>query len=135
MGKDGFIRRMESSDELEAIMTPLVIYKEKGGKYRLQWELPNDAGGYLCQDTRDGKGEIPCSYTETEEWEHWIASRVVRKSKNAEEDILSVFWWKYDDVLAAKEEAEKALGLDKSLPAWAQIASIEGWTMPDGWKP
>lgn len=97
------------------------------------WDDDGYVGGILGQDEDDGLGESP---TDTEEWEHWIASKTARSFEPAH-SVGTGFVW---DNEAHAKKALKAIRValkagNKPVPDWATKALAEGWKPPKNWKP
>jgi len=111
-----------------------LVIDDDGYKFRIQWQMDDDLGGYLGQDVTDGVGEANPKW-DRDEWEHWAASRAVKDFPGVQRDSFGFYWETNKEVRAALTLARAALKHDRPMPEWAKTALAAGWKAPKGWKP
>jgi hypothetical protein len=111
----------------------LIVEEERRHTCRIVWELDDgeETGGTLCQSESDGKGDPP---KDRGDWEHWMASKVVREMPSTKYDSFGAYWDDFKQAKAALAVVNEALKQERPMPEWAKTALEAGWKPPKGWK-
>jgi len=104
--------------------------------YALVWEYEGELGGYIGETWKESSALQEVSPT-SEDYEAWLWDSTAFKFDPDYKDPF--FMWdsktKAANALRAVKAALKAHALKKPLPEWAQMALVNGWKAPRGWKP